>query len=109
MDTVAVEWSDQLIDTLDTRIGAAGRAAARRDGGLRAELARHQSEINDWLDDQGLAVTRASIAGYSAVLLAAAQRCGRWLPDDADGYDWCDPEWFLVRLVALCLMAESAE
>jgi hypothetical protein len=108
METVAVEWCDQLIATLSSRVGAAGSAAARIDEGLRAEVARHTTEISTWLADQGLAVSRTSIAGYAAVLLAAAQRCGRWLPSDPQGYDWSDPEWFLVRLVALCAMAESA-
>jgi hypothetical protein len=108
METVAVEWCEQLIAALGSRVGAAGSAAAVLDEGLRAELSRHRTEISAWLDEQGLAVSRPSIAGYAAVLLAAAQRCGRWLPPDAEGYDWSNPEWYVVRLVALCAMAESA-
>jgi hypothetical protein len=107
METVAVEWCDQLLATLTSRVGASGLAAASLDPGLRAELARHESEVRDWMGGQGLAVSRQSVSGYAAVLLAAAQRCGRLLPPDPQADDWADPEWYLVRLVALCAMAAA--
>jgi hypothetical protein len=108
METVAVEWCDHLLATLKSRVGEAGVVAAHADAGLRAEVARHEAEVRTWLGSQGLAVSRQSIAGYAAVLLTAAQRCGRLLPPDPNRYDWTAAEWYLVRLTALCTMAESA-
>jgi hypothetical protein len=108
METVAVEWCDQLLDTLASRVGEAGLAAARADAGLGAEVIRHEDEVRAWLGAQGLAVSRQSVAGYAAVLLTAAQCCGRLFPPDPQAYDWSTPEWYLVRLLALCTMAEPA-
>jgi hypothetical protein len=105
METVAAEWCDQLLATLWDRVGGAGLAAARLDAGLSAEIGRHGTEVGAWLDEQGLAVSRQSLAGYAAVLLAAAQRCGRLLPPEPERYDWSTAEWYLVRLVALCTLA----
>ena len=105
MDTVAAEWCDTLLDTLWSRVGEAGLRASRLDAGLGAQVARHEAEVGAWFDAQGLAVSRQSVAGYAAVLLAAAQRCGRLLPPDPHGYNWATAEWYLVRLVALGSMA----
>jgi hypothetical protein len=102
-----LEWCDQLLATLWTRVGDAGTTAARLDAQLSAEILRHGSEVDAWLVDQGLTVSRQTIAGYAAVLLAAAQRCGRLLPPDPHRYDWTGAEWYLVRLLALCTLAES--
>jgi hypothetical protein len=108
METLAVEWCDQLLATLTSRVGAGGLSAASLDPDLRAEVARHESEVGHWMTGQGLAVSRQSIAGYAAVLLVAAQRCGKLLPPNPQTTDWADPEWYLVRLVALCAMAADA-
>jgi hypothetical protein len=109
METVVAEWCEQLLATLSTRVGEAGLAAARLDAGLRAEVGRHEDDVRAWFDSRALAVSRQSIAGYAAVLLAAAQRCGRLLPPDPGGHDWASAEWYLVRLLALCSMAAAAE
>lgn len=106
METVAVEWCDRLLTTMWQRLGRPGLAAAASDPGLAVELIRHESEVRSWLAGQGLAVSRPSIAGYTAVLLAAAQGCGRRLPP-AEGHDWSDPEWYLLRLLALCVMSRA--
>ena len=106
METLAVEWCDQLLTTLWHRIGQAGLDAATLDTVLAAELVRHEAEIRSWLQAQGLAVSRPSIAGYAAVLLTAAQRCGRRIPPAAD-HDWSNAEWYVVRLLALSAMAPA--
>lgn len=106
METVAVEWCDQLLATLWHRIGRAGLDAATLDTGLAAQLFVHEREVRTWLGGQGLAVSPPSIAGYAAVLLTAAQRCGRRLPA-TEGYDWSDAEWYMVRLLALCAMTRA--
>jgi hypothetical protein len=108
MDTVAVAWCEQLLATLTSRVGEAGLRAAHADAGLAAQVTRHEAEVRTWLGAQGLAVSRQSLAGYAAVLLTAAQRCGRLLPPDPQGYAWSDAEWYLIRLLALCTMADLA-
>jgi hypothetical protein len=102
-----LEWCDQLLATLSARVGEAGLAAAHSDPDLSAEILRHEADVRAWLGAQGLAVSRQSIAGYAAVLLAAAQRCGRVLPSDPQGYDWSAAEWYLLRLLAICAMATA--
>lgn len=101
-------WCDQLLATLHDRVGAAGLVAAGRDGALAASITLHEDQVRAWLTGHGLAVSRQSIAGYAAVLLAAAQRCGRQLPAEPHRYDWSRAEWYLVRLLALCTMAVDA-
>jgi hypothetical protein len=105
MGTATIAWSDRLLATVWDGVAESGTTAAAADPDLRAAVARHETEIRAWLRGQGLAVTRQSIAGYAAVLLAAASRCGRRLPTDPQRYDWGDAEWYIVRLVALCAMA----
>lgn len=107
MESVAVDWCETLLGTLWSRVGEAGLQASRLDARLRAEVTRHEAEVGAWFGAQGLAVSRQSVAGYAAVLLAAAQRCGRLLPPDPHGYDWGAAEWYLVRLIALCTMTGS--
>ena len=102
----SLQWCDQLLASLH-RVGDAGLDAAAGDGALRASVDRHQEQVRAWLTDQGLAVSRQTIAGYAAVLLVAAQRCGRLLPADPPRYDWSNAEWYLVRLVALCAMSTA--
>jgi hypothetical protein len=109
METVAADWCEQLLATLSSRVGEAGLAAARFDAGLRTDVGRHEAEVRAWFDSQAVTVSRQSLAGYAAVLLAAAQRCGRHLPRDPEGHDWASAEWYLVRLLALCSMAAAAE
>ncbi|HEX8346140.1 MAG TPA: DUF6401 family natural product biosynthesis protein [Actinoplanes sp.] len=103
-DTTTVQWCDQLLPSLQTRVGAAGLVAAGRDGALGAAVGRHEDEVRAWLAGQRLTVSGQSIAGYAAVLLTAAQRCGRQLPADPERYDWSGAEWYLIRLIALCAM-----
>jgi hypothetical protein len=109
METVAAEWCEQLLATLSTRVGEAGLAATRLDARLRTDVGRHEAEVRAWFDGQAVTVSRQSIAGYAAVLLAAAQRCGRLLPPDPASHDWASAEWYLLRLLALCSMAAAAQ
>ena len=103
-----LEWCDQLLASLQDRVGDAGLLAAGRDGALGSSVDVHKEQVRAWLTGQGLAVSRQSIAGYAAVLLAAAQRCGRQLPADPQRYDWSGAEWYLIRLIALSAMAVEA-
>ena len=103
-----IEWCDELISSLQERIGDAGLRAAERDGALGASVALHTDQIRAWLTGQCLAVSRQSIAGYAAVLLTAAQICGRRLPTEPHRHDWSAAEWYLIRLIALCAMAAEA-
>jgi hypothetical protein len=103
-----LEWCDHLLASLQDRVGDAGLLAAGRDHALGVSVDQHQHQVRAWLTARGLAVSRQSIAGYAAVLLAAAQRCGRRLPADPQRFDWSGAEWYLVRLLALLAMAAEA-
>ena len=56
----------------------------------------------------GRDVDVVSLAGYARSVLALLSRHGRNLPDDPTTIDWSTAENSLLRLVAVCLIAEAA-
>ena len=69
-----------------------------RAGGLAAALAAELAAPDD--------LTPLSLAAYARSVLAVNERHGRPLPDPTKT-DWAQPEWTVLRLVAICSMAEE--
>ncbi len=96
-----------LLDTLMARIGVDGLVAAMRNPGLSAALDQHCAALRDSLAAAGREADAISLASYAASVLSVAKRCGR-KPPRRPITDWSTAEWYLVRMLAVCAMAEAA-
>jgi Family of unknown function (DUF6401) len=108
----AVDPAGALLDEMMARVGVDGLAAALGDAGLLAELDQHAAAVREALRHAGRAVDAEGLAAYARSVAAAARRMGRPVPEPGDapltGAAWLAAEWHLVRLVAVCMIAETA-
>jgi hypothetical protein len=102
-----------LLDEMMARVGVDGLAAAFGDAGLLAQLDQHAAAVRDALQEAGRAVDAPGLAAYARSIAAAAVRMGRPVPQPGHAYvsgsAWLSAEWHLMRLVAVCMIAESAD
>jgi hypothetical protein len=108
----AVDPARALLDEMMARVGVDGLAAALGDVGLLAQVDQHAAAVRDALADAGREVDAPGLAAYARSIAAAAARMGRPVPQPGDAYlsgsAWLSAEWHLMRLVAVCMIAESA-
>ncbi len=101
-----------LLDEMMARVGVDGLAAALGDAGLLAQVDQHAAAVRDALRHAGREVDAAGLAAYARSIVAAARRMGRPVPEPGHAYvsgpAWLSAEWHLMRLVAVCMIAESA-
>ncbi|MET0496230.1 MAG: DUF6401 family natural product biosynthesis protein [Actinoplanes sp.] len=101
-----------LLDEMMARVGVDGLAAALGDAGLLAQVDQHAAAVRDALEKAGRAVGAEGLAAYAKSIEAAAKRMGRPVPEPGHAYlsgtAWLAAEWHLMRLVAVCMIAESA-
>jgi hypothetical protein len=101
-----------LLDEMMARVGVDGLAAALGDAGLLAQVDQHAAAVRDALGNAGRAVDTEGLAAYAKSIAAAADRMGRPVPQPGHAYlsgtAWLAAEWHLMRLVAVCMIAESA-
>jgi hypothetical protein len=101
-----------LLDDMMARVGVDGLAAALGDAGLLAQVDQHAAAVRDALHHAGREVDAEGLASYARSIAAAADRMGRPVPQPGDAYvsgsAWLAAEWHLMRLVAVCMIAESA-
>jgi predicted secreted hydrolase len=109
----AVDPARALLDEMMARVGVDGLAAAFGDPGLLAQLDQHAAAVRDALAEAGRAVDADGLAAYARSIVAAAVRMGRPVPEPGHAYvsgtAWLSAEWHLMRLVAVCMIAESAD
>jgi Family of unknown function (DUF6401) len=102
-----------LLDEMMARVGVDGLVAAHADAGLLALVDQHAAGVRDALAHAGRAVDAEGLASYAKSIAAAATRMGRPVPQPghayASGPAWLAAEWHLLRLVAVCMIAESAD
>jgi hypothetical protein len=102
-----------LLDEMMARVGVDGLVAAHADPGLLAQVDQHAAAVRDALFHAGREVGPEGLASYAKSIMAAAERMGRPVPQPGHapitGTAWLTAEWHLMRLVAVCLIAESAE
>jgi hypothetical protein len=100
-----------LLDEMMARVGVDGLAAALGDPGLLAQIDQHAAAVRESLHQAGRAVDAAGLAAYARSVAAAAKRMGRPLPQPGQAYvsgsAWLTAEWHLMRLVAVCMIAEG--
>jgi hypothetical protein len=102
-----------FLDELMARVGVDGLAAALGDPGLLAQVDQHAAAVREALRNAGRVADAAGLAAYGRSVVAAAERMGRPVPVAGAAYvsrpAWLRAEWHLMRLVAVCLIAESAD
>jgi Family of unknown function (DUF6401) len=96
------------LDQLMALVGIDGLVAALSSPGLLAAVDQHATDIQHSLAAAGRPVNAASLAGYAKSVLAVAHRCGRTLPDPST-LNWARAEWYILRLVAVCSLADEAD
>ncbi|GAA3345917.1 hypothetical protein GCM10020358_54870 [Amorphoplanes nipponensis] len=108
----AADPARALLDEMMARVGVDGLAAALGDAGLLAQVDQHAAAVRDALRAAGRPVDAAGLAAYATSIVAAAVRMGRPVPEPGHAYvsgsAWLAAEWHLMRLVAVCMIAESA-
>jgi hypothetical protein len=109
----AADPARALLDEMMARVGVDGLAAAFGDAGLLAQIDQHAAAVRDALQHAGREVDAAGLASYAKSIAAAAVRMSRPLPEPGHapltGTAWLAAEWHLMRLVAVCLIAETAD
>jgi hypothetical protein len=107
----AVDPARALLDEMMARVGVDGLAAALGDTGLLAEVDQHAAAVRDALHHAGREIDAEGLASSARSIVAAAERMGRPVPQPGRAYvsesAWLAAEWHLLRLVAVCLIAES--
>jgi hypothetical protein len=101
-----------LLDEMMARVGVDGLVAAHTDAGLLAQVDQHAAAVRESLHHAGREVDAEGLAAYAKSIAAAAVRMGRPLPEPGhapmSGTAWLTAQWHLMRLVAVCLIAESS-
>ena len=99
------------LDDLMAWVGVDGLVAALRSPGLLAALDQHMAAVREALVARDGAVEADGLVGYARSVIAAAHRMGRPLPDPAGHAGeviWVRAGWHLLRLVAICALADEA-
>ena len=101
-----------LLDEMMARVGVDGLVAAHADTGLLAQVDQHAAAVREALAHAGRAADAEGLASYARSIAAAAERMGRPVPQPGHAYvsgsAWLAAEWHLLRLVAVCMIAESS-
>jgi hypothetical protein len=101
-----------LLDEMMARVGVDGLVAAHADAGLLAQVDQHAAAVREALAHAGRSADAEGLASYARSIAAAAERMGRPVPQPGGAYvsgsAWLAAEWHLLRLVAVCMIAESS-
>ena len=112
ISTVPADPARALLDEMMARVGVDGLAAALGDAGLLAQVDQHAAAVRDALAGAGREVDAEGLAAYAKSIAVAADRMGSPAPQSRHAYlsgsAWLAAEWHLMRLVAVCMIAESA-
>jgi len=104
----ALAWAAEVALTgWAERFGRAGLVAARSLPGLLAAVDQHAAEVRDALADREGRVARMSLAAYADGVSDTATQHG-WDSSAPRGGEWSRASWPVVRLLAVCLLAERA-
>ncbi|GID29676.1 DUF6401 family natural product biosynthesis protein [Paractinoplanes brasiliensis] len=100
-----------LLDEMMARVGVDGIVAALADPGLLALVDQHTAAVRDALESAGRDADADGLASYARAIVAGARRMGVALPEPGEApsapADWQAANWHLLRLVAICALAEE--
>jgi hypothetical protein len=97
-----------VLDQLMASVGVDGLVAALRSPGLMAAVDQHAAAIRETLRAAGRDVDIFSLASYTRSILAVLSRSGH-TPPEPSAIDWSLTAPHLLRLVAVCQLAEAAD
>jgi hypothetical protein len=110
-DAVLLDPAVASLDEMMARVGVDGIAAALADPGLLALVDQHAAAVRDALEEADRPFSADSLASYAKSIVFSARRMGRFVPAAGEApvrcADWMAADWHLLRLVAVCLMAEE--
>jgi hypothetical protein len=102
-------WAAQLaLAQLWRQVATTGQDAMRDCPALLAEVDQHAAAVREALTSVSGRVSAVGLAAYADGVIDAAARDGWQLPADPDDFEWAAPPWPLVRLLAVCTVAEAA-
>jgi len=107
-DMTHVTSARSLLDDLMARVGVDGLVATMTEPALLAVVDQHAAAVREALRAAGRPVDAVSLAGYARSMLSVLDRMGRELPDPAE-VDWCRADAVVLRLVAVCALADAAD
>jgi hypothetical protein len=87
------------------RVGGPGTAAMGGCPGLLAAVDQHAAAVRDAVADPTGQLGAEKLAAYADGVNDAAARHGWTLPG---GINWAQPSWPVVRLLAVCVLAQHA-
>jgi hypothetical protein len=101
--------SATLLDDLMARVGVDGLTAAFAVPGVLSAVDQHAAGIREAVRHTGGQLTPRVLASYATAVVASARRMGRDLPEPGEvaHLDWSHADWHLIRLVAVCALAEE--
>ncbi|MBG0567511.1 DUF6401 family natural product biosynthesis protein [Actinoplanes aureus] len=112
-DDAAAVPAGAFLDEMMARVGVDGLAAAFASPGLLARIDQHAAAVREMLLGAGRGVDGDGLAAYARSVVAGAVRVGRPIPQPgaapATTTEWLGAGWPLLRLVAVCMMAEAAD
>lgn len=96
-----------VLDHLMATVGVDGLVAALRNPGLMAAVDQHAAAVRESIRGSDRAVDLVSLAGYARSVLALLNRHGYSIPHPG-AIDWSRANSHVLRLVAICALAEGA-
>jgi len=96
----------QYLDRIMAMVGVDGLVEALSSPGLLARVDQHAAAVRDSIESAGKRVEPIALSGYARSVLAVHERHGRPLPSP-ETVSWTDPEWTVLRLVAVCSLADA--
>ena len=110
-DAVFLDPAVAELDEMMARVGVDGIAAALADPGLLALVDQHGAAVRDALEEAERPLSAESLASYVKSIVFSARRMGRFVPSAGEApvrcADWIGADWHLLRLVAVCMIAEE--
>jgi hypothetical protein len=110
-DAVLLDPAVALLDEMMARVGVDGIAAALADPGLLALVDQHTAAVRDALVEAERPLSSDGLAAYAKSIVFAARRSGKPVPVPGAApvrcADWMVADWHLLRLVAVCMIADD--
>jgi hypothetical protein len=95
------------LDVLMARVGVDGLVAAIATPGLRAVVDQHAAAVRNAVTAEGWGLDVVRLAGYARSVEAARELRAGLAPSDPAAVDWARVDWYLLRLLAVCAIAEE--